>query len=293
MTEPVNVLALRRSLEDRLRQTAERTGRDLGWTRRRHVFLRAIHRLAANAPRIWVLKGGFAVELRRPGLARATRDIDLALRTSSETRGDGTFARSLLSEALTPDPDMDRFHFVVGAPTGLADDAYGRPAWRFHVSAELAGKSFVEFRIDVVERPEELVGLTEITVPAGDVVTGPTRMVAVTDLRQQFAEKLHALTRSYAGGSSTRVKDLVDLVLLLEDGLTADGELVVTVRRVFAVRGTAKPPQQLGTPPVGWFGPFATWAEELDLRYRTAHSASAAVDRTWIAAQHAAEGEAP
>lgn len=196
------------------------------------------------------------------------------------------------------DPDADRFHFLVGASTPLADDAYGRPAWRFHVSAELAGKSFVEFRIDVVERPEELVGLTEIDVPAGDVpagdvAVGPVRTVAVTDLRQQFAEKLHALTRSYAGGTSTRVKDLVDLVLLLEDGLAADVDLVATVRRVFAVRGAAAPPLDLGPPPAGWAGPFADWAIELNLRYRTAHSASAAVDRIWTAAQDAAEREAP
>lgn len=291
MTERVNLLAFRYALETRLRLDAERTGLDLGWIRRRHVFLRALHRLAANAPDVWVVKGGVAVELRRPGLARATRDIDLALRSAAATRGDGNAARELLRTTLEHDPDADRFVFLVGPSTPLAGDAYGRPAWRFHVSAELAGKSFVEFRIDVVERPEELIGLTEIDLPATHLVSGPARAVAATDLRQQFAEKLHALTRGYAGGASTRVKDLVDLVLLIEDGVLGDAQLAATVRRVFAVRGSGAPLQSLGPPPVGWVTPFAAWADELNLRYRTAHSASDAVDRIWIAAQHAAERE--
>lgn len=293
MTEPANILGFRHALEARLRLDAERASRDLGWIRRRYVFQRAIHRIAANTTGVWVLKGGVAVELRRPGLARATRDIDLALRSVATARGDGHQAGDALQLALRDDPDGDRFIFVVGPPHNLAEDAYGRPAWRFHVSAELAGKSFVEFRIDVIERPDELVGLTDIDLPAAHMVAGPIRAVSATDLRQQFAEKLHALTRSYASGASTRVKDLVDLVLLIEDEVPCDARLAAIVRRVFAVRGSEEPPHQLGPPPVGWVAPFSTWAAELDLKYRTTQSASDAVNDVWRAAQRAAEREDP
>lgn len=80
MTVAQSAAAYRQSLETRLRQQAETSGRDLNWLRRRHVFLRLLHRLAAAEPDRWVLKGGVAVELRRPGLARPTRDLDLVMR---------------------------------------------------------------------------------------------------------------------------------------------------------------------------------------------------------------------
>jgi len=182
---PTSPLAYRRSLEDRLRVVAAETGRDLGWVRRRHVFIRVLHRLVGNQPDSWVLKGGFAVELRRPGLARATRDIDLTVR-SAGLAGDGLEAlpRSLAS-ALAGDVDGDGFGFTIGRVTPLAEDACGRPSWRYSIDASLAGKSFVAFHLDVVERPEELVELTTLALPAGTAPppgAGP-RVVVVTDLR--------------------------------------------------------------------------------------------------------------
>ena len=221
MTAPQSAAAYRQSLETRLRQQAEADGRDLNWLRRRHVFLRLLHRLAAAEPDRWALKGGVALELRRPGLARATRDLDLVMRDAgSVDPRDPDQIHELLRTALGADIDGDRFDFVLGPPNRLRD-AYRRPAWRFHVEARLAGKRFVDTRLDVVIRPEELVGLSEAPPPPGLAAPAgaPERVMVVTDLRQQFAEKLHALTRSYAAGQSSRVKDLVDMVVLLDDGV--------------------------------------------------------------------------
>ena len=64
--------ALRAAIEDRLRAHAVESGNDLNWLRRRFVFARILTRICASAPDGWILKGGMAVELRRPGLARAT-----------------------------------------------------------------------------------------------------------------------------------------------------------------------------------------------------------------------------
>lgn len=286
---PTSPLAYRRSLEDRLRVVAAETGRDLGWVRRRHVFIRVLHRLVGNQPDRWVLKGGFAVELRRPGLARATRDIDLTVRTAG-LAGDGQEAlQSALASALARDVDGDGFGFAIGRVTPLAEDAYGRPAWRFSVDAALAGKSFVAFHLDVVERPEELVELTTLALPAGTAPppgAGP-RVVVVTDLRQQFAEKLHALTRSYATGESTRVKDLLDIVLLAEDGLQADRRLHEVVRRIFTVRGTSELPGDLGPPPLSWEGPFRLMAGSIGLPDLTAPEAGRIAAAIWLEARAA------
>lgn len=292
MTSP-SPMAYRRSLEDRLRAAAAESGRELGWVRRRHVFIRVLHRLTASRPDDWVLKGGFAVELRRPGFARATIDLDLAVRRRTSTSGDVALARESLVDALGVDVDGDQFLFLVGPGRPLAEDANGRPAWRFSIDAQLAGKSFVTFRLDLVERPEELVDLTTLTLPVGTAAPhGATpRYIVTTALRQQCAEKLHALTRSYATGESTRVKDLVDVVLLVDDGLVGDERLYAVVRRVFTVRGTSSVPTEIGPPPVGWGEPFRTLAASAGLTGVTAAEAGRIVTDLWLQACQAAEGK--
>jgi hypothetical protein len=71
--------ALRAALDDRFRDRAQSVGRDPNWLRRRLAFTRLQVRLVDHHPEAWVLKGGMAVELRRPGLARSTRDVDLVI----------------------------------------------------------------------------------------------------------------------------------------------------------------------------------------------------------------------
>ncbi len=280
--------ALRVAIETRLAREAAETGRNLQWLRRRLVFTRLLARLVVSAPDGWVLKGGMAVELRRPGLARATRDIDLVLRGGVVADpSDVEQVRETLLDALLEDVDGDWFGFRVLGGTRLRDDAYGRPAWRYTVEASLAGKRFAEQRVDVVARPEELDGVETLLLPdlLGFAGIAP-RAVPVTDLRQQFAEKLHALTRTYASGESTRVKDLVDLVLLVEDAVPPDRLLYAAVRRVFSVRGTDDVPGEIQTPPAGWHVPFARLIKEIGLPEITTADAHALVADHWRRALH-------
>lgn len=281
--------ALRAAIETRLTREADGSGRDLHWLRRRLVFTRILARLVATEPDAWVLKGGMAVELRRPGLARATRDVDVVLRPGAvPDANDAEQVRELLLDALLEDVDEDWFAFRVLGGTRLRDDAYGRPAWRYLVEASLAGKRFAEHRMDVVARPEELGDLETLLLPDLLSFAGiAPRPVPVTDLRQQFAEKLHALTRVYATGASTRVKDLVDLVLLIEDGLPADRALHAAVRRVFGVRGTGDPPAELESLPASWQLPFARLVEEIGLPEISASDAQALVAEHWRRVPHA------
>jgi Domain of unknown function (DUF1814). len=195
-----------------------------------------------------------AVELRRPGLARATRDIDLVLRNDLVADpADAEQVRGLLLRALLDDVDGDRLTFALGPATRLRDDIYQRPAWRFRVEAALAGKPYPSMRLDVVARPEEVTGVEQLPLPdvLGFAGIRPRR-VPVADSRQQYAEKLHALTRQYEAGASSRVKDLVDMVMLVEDGVYPDRNLLLRVRHVFAVRGTHRVPDRLMDPPESW-----------------------------------------
>ena len=75
--------AFRRALEDRLKDIAGKEGVDLQRLRRQVAFDRLLARLFQVGPPFalpWVLKGGYAMELRIKA-ARTTKDIDLTMRT--------------------------------------------------------------------------------------------------------------------------------------------------------------------------------------------------------------------
>lgn len=242
--------ALRRALETRLKQESEHTGTDLGRLHRRVMFDRLAVRLSADDGTQWILKGGAALEFRLRGRARATKDLDLAITSAS---ADGLAVRELLIDALAEDPDGDWFSFRVKEPVALAVDGGGRGAWRFSVEAWLAGKSFAGIRLDVAARGEELAVTEQLELPGSLHFAGiPARSIEAVERRQHFAEKLHALTRDYGDRPNTRTKDLVDLVLLIEDGLHPDKALVDVVRHVFTIRATHPCPVTIPDPPPRW-----------------------------------------
>lgn len=248
-----DAMALRRALEARLKQQADDTGTDLARRRRLVVFDRIAARLASDLTTGWILKGGTVMEFRLRGKARTTKDMDLAARPDGEPAIDGPAVRELLIDVLTVDEDGDGFQFQVSPPTELKADMAGRGGWRFSVESRLAGRIFATVRIDVVARGEEIALTERLPLPnfLGFAGTVP-RDIEVVDRRQHFAEKLHAFTRDYGDRPNTRVKDLVDLVLLVESGLAPDASVVDAVRHVFAVRATHDVPTELPEPPPSW-----------------------------------------
>lgn len=150
------------------------------------------------------------------------------------------------------------------------------------LEASLAGKRFAELRVDVVARPEEITGVEQRSLPDVLGFAGiPARTVAVTDLRQQFAEKLHAMTRDYATGHTTRVKDLIDLLLLVHDGVPADAGLCCAVRHVFRIPGTHAVPGELAAPSPSWQAQFTRYAGEVGLDGIAVESAHSEVSTHW------------
>ncbi|MEW1611531.1 MULTISPECIES: nucleotidyl transferase AbiEii/AbiGii toxin family protein [unclassified Streptomyces] len=277
--------ALRRALEARLKQEADRTGTDLARRRRLVVFDRMAARLAEDPAGGWVLKGGAVMEFRLTGRARTTKDLDLALRPEDGSEADGNEARELLIDALAVDLDGDGFRFRVGAPVSLTADTAGRGGWRFSVEAHLAGKLFAGVRVDLVDRGKEIARTERLPLPNTlDFAGTPQRAIEAVDRRQHFAEKLHAFTRDYGNRPNTRVKDLVDLVLLTEDGLVGDAALVEVVRHVFAVRATHEVPNKLPDPPPRWRESYPELAQELMTEIPpTLDAALALVRELWAA----------
>ena len=142
--------AFRIALETRLKKSAMEEGVDLQRVRRQVAFDRLLCRLFTLPDAPWLLKGGYAMELRVKA-ARTTRDIDLALKqipslAAGWEASAGTVLEMLREAAGTA--SRDYFTFLIGEAVQDLDAApYGGA--RFPVEARLAGRTFAKFHLDV------------------------------------------------------------------------------------------------------------------------------------------------
>ena len=120
-------------------------------------------------------------------------------------------------------------------------------------------------------------------LPTFDRLSPP--QVEVAAPAQHFAEKLHALTRDHGDRLNTRVRDLVDLMLLIELELVGVPEVLPVVRHVFESRGTHPVPGDLPDPPAGWARDYAEEAAATSLRTRTLEEAISQLRSFWRAAR--------
>lgn len=271
--------ALRAALEDRLKSEADSRSIDLGRLRRRAVFERILVRLEASQPGKWVLKGAIALEVRLNERARATKDLDLAIR---EDVTQGEQIRDLLIQALTNDVDGDEFSFEISRPKDITAEMGGRPGWRFSIEALLAGRQFAQVRMDVVARPEEATDTERVQLPGLMRFAGFTvHDFEVVSSSQHYAEKLHALTRSYGDRDNSRVRDLVDLVLLVEEGFDDLSIVASAVKRVFQDRATHEISQEIPDPPEWWSPVYETMAQQLDISPKTVDDALTELRDFW------------
>ncbi len=242
--------ALRRALEDRLGASSRATNVALARLRRRVVFERLVARLERTEPGKWVVKGGMAMEVRLHDNARLTRDIDLGLRDAVV---DPEELHERVVDAIGVDLDADGFIFTAAEPEQLATDGGGTPTWRIKVSVQMAGKLFETVQLDVSPRQHELERADRIELPNLLAFAGvPAPVVEVVDVHRHAAEKFHAMLRDYGDRENSRVRDLVDLVVMIEHDLLDPATVASCVVDVFAERDGAQPPTQLPPLPEGW-----------------------------------------
>lgn len=252
--------AARASLGARLANHAREIGYDVNRLRRHLVFQRILARLAPSDR--WVLKGGFALEVRLPSRARATKDLDLTM------LGPASALLDEFADALAVDVAADGFEFEIRRAREIAPADEQNDAVRFSVRARLGGREFASVVIDAAARPEELdAAVGPIVVPPPVLAPGiePVTIAAV-DIAQHAAEKFHALARRYADDRpSTRVKDLVDLILMLDTDLLPDDRLGERLRAVYEARDARAVPPVLPDPPAAWRVGYTAMATELGL----------------------------
>lgn len=237
--------AFRAALQQRIPREGDARGVSIARIRKEIAFGRLLARLTVVAPGRWVLKGGLALDFRLGAIARATNDMDLA-------RADDVRAATRdLQEAASIDLD-DYFVFTVEETDKLDQIATGT-AIRYKVVVELAGRIFEQVVVDV--------GFGSVVVDTADSITAPDLLgfagiepvtVPALPLELHVAEKVHAYTRQYETGASSRVKDLVDLVLICSHTPFTAGELRRALDRTFDVRGSHGVPDALPPPATDW-----------------------------------------
>lgn len=271
----------RAALEQRLANQAAESGMRVDRLRRLAVFERILARLVVADPEMWILKGGVALEMRWPAHARTTNDLDLATRLQPV---DGVELREHLDDVLSKDPDGDGFTFVVAPPKPLQTDEAGRPGWRFSVQSRLAGREFASVTLDIVQRMEEIIETDRLSAPnffAFAEILG--REVEAVSPAQHFAEKLHALTRDY-GRENTRVRDLVDLALIIERADLALAAAFAATNAVFRARGTHEVPLVIPDPSAMWAGPYERLALDVGIQAKSLAAAMSLLRTFWAAA---------
>jgi hypothetical protein len=249
--------AFRQALEQRLKSISQQDGTDFQRLCRQVAFDRLLARVIRLPTRDWVLKGGYAMELRFV-TARSTRDLDFTLRT-----GDTDSALEHLQRAGALEIE-DFFSFRVGEAMMDLDAApYGGA--RYPVESRLDGRTFVKFHVDVgigdvILEPVEMM----VTREWLDFAEISSPSIPLISREQQFAEKIHAYTVPRANPNS-RVRDLVDLYLLITKGSLEAARCKESLHRTFERRGTHEIPRDLVPPPADWARPFQVLAEECQI----------------------------
>lgn len=268
-----NASAFRMALEQRLKDAAGDDGARLARDRKRIAFDRLLARLAATGPDRWLLKGGFALELRLHDRARATKDVDLEWQTDGQELLD-----ALIDAAEHDAGDYFTFQFERAGP---APERLGG-SHRFRVSAALAGRPFEQhFLLDIAPREDTDRESARLTTPSLLAFAGiePVTIAAIP-LERHLAEKLHAYTRTFDDGrENTRVKDLVDLALIAELEQLDATFLREAIDHAFLGRAMQTLPDRLPYPPSAWAVPYRELAQATGIPADLAagHAAAAAL----------------
>ncbi len=159
----------------------------------------------------------------------------------------------------------DFFVYRVGKATADLDGApYGGA--RYPLVSILGSSPFARFHVDigvgdpVLHSPETIRcrnWLEFAGIPAAEV--------PVISAEQHFAEKMHAYTLPRLASPNSRVRDLVDLLLLVEAGSLSTERINEAIERTFDRRATHPVPIALKAPARDWEKPFASLAAECDI----------------------------
>ena len=249
MTDPYQTPA---AVESAIRSAAQKAARnDKSLSTQERIRLEYFHRflcrIFSETPTdAWLLKGGTALLARVPS-ARATSDVDLFNQRHSLAAA-LTELRRLAALDLG---DFFRFEYVSHTDSlGGKQQAYTegiRVSFDVYLGVNKKDRLNVDLVVKAVttETPETIIPSNVLTLPKL-----PQCEYRLYPLVDQMADKVCATLSLYNGHPSTRVKDLVDLVVLTLTQTIDGGRLEVAITREAASRGLPLP--ETFTAPPDW-----------------------------------------
>ena len=258
--------ALLQAINDRLRVISEKEPISVTHLRRHLAFDRFLVRLflMKNCP--WILKGGYAMELRTHR-GRATKDLDLAMLEGQLSSDSSQHKSRIIYDLLVDAVSVELNDFFIFEISNTSLQLFSPPegGFRFPVRSVLDGKTFTKFHIDIGmgdinRQPFEKLKSRDWLGFAG-IETVP--FLAISK-EQQFAEKLYVYTIP-RNRKNSRVKDIVDMILLIKNKELSSSKVIESTHAVFKHYGTHEIPNELLPPPSEWEASFSQLAEECGL----------------------------
>ncbi|MFF5986984.1 nucleotidyl transferase AbiEii/AbiGii toxin family protein [Prauserella flavalba] len=237
-----NPKALQSALNARARSAAREQGIPASQLVNRFLLARLMARVFVHDPQGWVLKGGQALLVRWPD-ARYSRDVDL-YRTHDNGLDDAV--RALREAARVDLDDFLRFEFR-DVERQWEEAATCRTRFDVYSGTKSSGAVAVDIVANLRPQGEPYRSQLELpfVIDLGDHSAPEIRMWPLED---HVADKIAAMYERHRGYPSSRVKDLVDLVLVALraelDGATTHAALHAEVdRRRAADVDITLPPQ--------------------------------------------------
>lgn len=261
------------ALEQAVKAAARKSGQDVGRAIEGFYVGRLLERVFSEERKPFVLKGGRGI-LARTLDARYTTDTDFLYRGDDLEEALGELKR-LASKDLG-----DRMEFRFTSADKIAATQEYRDGCRARFEVVLDGtRRKSEIAIDLVADPVEL-GKAELVTPANrlDVKGLAVFDYLVYPVERTVADKVCATMQSYPGGrESSRVKDLVDLVLHVTRYGMAGSDLSRAIEREAGMR-------KIG--PLGAFRVPDSWLGPREGAYRKA-AAEAKIPDRWLGVEDA------
>ena len=256
------------ALEQAVKAAARKSGQDVGRAVEGFYAGRLLERVFSEERKPFVLKGGRGI-LARTLDARYTTDTDFLYRGDDLEEALGELKR-LASKDLG---DRMEFRFVSADKIAATQEYRDGCRARFEVVLDGTRRKS-EIAIDLVADPVEL-GKADLVTPANrlDVKGLAVFDYLVYPVERTVADKVCATMQAYPGGrESSRVKDLVDLVLHVTRYAMAGSDLSKAIEREAGMR-------KIG--PLGAFRVPESWRGPHEGAYRKA-AAEAKIPDRWI-----------
>ena len=259
-----NPNAFAQALKVRVKRRAREMGVGFNRVLQTILFERFLARAYDSLGDAIILKGGFALELRLTR-ARTTKDVDIRV------TGDLDELISRLEEAAARQKeDYLTFEFVEQRDfEEMLGDQIVYEGRRLRIQPKLAAQPFG--------------GIFKLDISVADKLLLPPDPVYGTDLLEfigiapiehrvypveaHVAEKLHAVTTTYANSQNGRLKDLVDLGLFATNFRFGADKLRKSIDATFEFRDTHPVPSELPAPPEFWESLYGKMRDKDDLRW--------------------------